>query len=301
MIASLVALALVGSACADSTSDASTSSSQPVQPSSTTTVAPTTTSTTIVAVDPDCPTAYYGVAHLPIEEGDASACVRVGTHFDLIIFNGLSDPLEIMWDGEPVIINGNFQTGRDIGRVLPVGVHRIQSPQLPITIEVVDPATSPYAAEPMYLRSWGNLRPGQTIAEAETAGVSIFIPENEAGIIESEFCDYGFVEGDPYSPGIMILNQTDIARLEATWPGHRTASGIAFGSTTDQVLATYEGQIERSPHEYRAGGGGEYLTFIPVDAADRPYALVFETDDEGIVSTFRTGLAGPVRWVEGCL
>lgn len=259
---------------------------------------PASTSTTVLAAQAACETAYFGVAFILIDDSDDSICTRVGTHFRIGIHNDRPEPLDIIWDGEPILIDGAFQPVGVVGDYLGIGVHEIQSPHVSITIEVVDAATSRYVAEPMYLRSWADLRPGQSIAEAQAAGAVIYVPPNENDIVDSQFCTYGFIEGDPYSPGIMILDGADIARLDATAPEHSTASGIRMGATTEQVLSTYENQIERTPHEY---SDGEYLVFRPVDAVDRSYALVFETDDDGVVGTFRTGLAGPVRWVEGCL
>lgn len=290
----VIVLGLLTAACAVSSGDGATSTSL----ATTTTAAPatTTTSTTIVEVDPDCSTAYFGVARVILDPTDPSACVRVGTHFRIAFENGFGEPIEVTWDGEPVTIDDSFEPPGVIGDYLDVGVHRIQSPRLPITIEVVDPATSRYVAESMFLRTWGGLGPGRSLADLEASGISVFIPPDEDGDVGTPFCTYGFVEGDPYSPGIMILNGAEIGRLDATAPQHQTASGVRFGATTERVLSLYEDQIEQSPH-----GDGEYLTFLPEDAADRSFALVFETDDDGVVGGFRTGLAGPVRWPEGCL
>jgi hypothetical protein len=41
--------------------------------------------------------------------------------------------------------------------------------------------------------------------------------------------------------------------------------------------------------------GGQYLT-----VRSGRYALLFETDEKGRVTTYRLGEAEPVSWIEGC-
>ncbi|MBT8217402.1 MAG: hypothetical protein HKN74_14870 [Acidimicrobiia bacterium] len=289
----LMAVGLLASACADSPGDAATTSTAGIATTTTTRAALVTTSTTIVEVDSDCATAYSGVGVLTLDESDPSACIRVGTHFRIRFENGFEEPVEITWNGEPVSIEEVFEPAGTAGEQLGVGVHRIQSPRLPITIEVVDPATSRYTTEAMFLRSWGDLGPGVSLTDLEASGVPVVIPD-EAG--EGKFCTYGFIEGDPYSPGIMILSGTEVARLDATAPQHHTASDVRFGVTTQRVLGVYGDQIELEAEGERA-----YLAFIPRDGPDRSFALIFETGPDGTVIGFRTGLAGPVRWPDGCL
>jgi hypothetical protein len=39
---------------------------------------------------------------------------------------------------------------------------------------------------------------------------------------------------------------------------------------------------------------------VPNDNADRNYRLVFETNENGVVTMFRSGKLSEVTWVEGC-
>ena len=83
-----------------------------------------------------------------------------------------------------------------------------------------------------------------------------------------------------------------------------TLSGLGIGSTEPEVYAAYGDQIEESLHPY-LGEQGRYLTFVPRDAADADYRLVFETNENAVlgertVTTFRVGRIPEVEWIEGC-
>ncbi|MFN8081871.1 MAG: hypothetical protein U0Q19_20105 [Kineosporiaceae bacterium] len=75
----------------------------------------------------------------------------------------------------------------------------------------------------------------------------------------------------------------------------RTATGVGIGSTRAQVLAAYPGRVKATPHTYVEGG--QYLRVL--DGAG--HAIVFETDEKGVVTLLRAGLVGPVDYIEGCL
>ena len=63
-----------------------------------------------------------------------------------------------------------------------------------------------------------------------------------------------------------------------------TVRGAKIGDSEDRIKSLYPGQIRVTPHEYVRGG--HYLTFVPRDASDRQYRLVFETDGRrGAVKT----------------
>ncbi|MBT8250280.1 MAG: hypothetical protein KJN81_08450 [Acidimicrobiia bacterium] len=296
MISATLAIAACGEDTAASSTSSSTSTSAPSS---------TTTSTTMPdasdEIDADCSTAYGRVAFIELFDTGERVCRRVGDYQEFVVVNRTSETVDLTWSDSTVSIQVGevFQPGGAVSDHLDVGVHRIQTNRSPMTIEVVDPERSRFTDQPMLLRKWADIRPGDSVADAESRlGVPIVVPVEENGSGE-EFCEYGFVESDPYSPGIMIHEGTQIVRLDAYAPQHQTASGIRIGSTTDDVLSTYQDKIERRPHEY--ANDGEYLVFVPVDAIDADYRVVFETNDDGVVTTFRNGLAGPVSWVEGCL
>lgn len=74
-----------------------------------------------------------------------------------------------------------------------------------------------------------------------------------------------------------------------------TPSGITVGSTQQDVLETFPGQIEESPHVYR---DGTYMRYLPNNAAD-PNTVEFVNED-GTIAEIRVGDRGWVGLVEGC-
>jgi hypothetical protein len=78
----------------------------------------------------------------------------------------------------------------------------------------------------------------------------------------------------------------------------KTLSGAGIGNTRAEIEAMYPGQIEVSPHEYVQGG--HYLTYVPTDVSDRHYRIVFETDENDVVTRLRSGKLPEVTWVETC-
>src|ERR687886_480873 len=61
------------------------------------------------------------------------------------------------------------------------------------------------------------------------------------------------------------------------------------------------GQIKATPHPYvsRPPENGKYLTFVPKDAADKNYRIIFETS-KNRVDRFRSGKLPEVEYIEGC-
>ena len=81
-------------------------------------------------------------------------------------------------------------------------------------------------------------------------------------------------------------------------PGQLTRSNVGIGSTAGEVLEAYGQQIEAQP----AADGDpnkELLVFVPVDEADQVHRLVFEMQDDLVISV-RTGLAEFAVTDPGC-
>lgn len=278
----------------------------PTAATTTTTVAPTTTTTTtpptttpVVVPDSGCTTTFGATAW--IEVGLQPACFLVAAYQQLVIENGSGAAIDVTWAGvsEAIAADATFVTQGLIRDVLQPGTHRLDSPDVAVNLVVVDPGTSRFVAEPMYLRRWGPVNVGDSVEAAEAAlGADLVFPDEE--LFPDGACLFGYVDGDPYSPGFMVLDRTRIVRMDATAFEHQTASGIKYGSTADDVVAAYGDLIERSPHAYV---DGEYLTLVPQDEFDKDYRVVFETirDEFAFVNGFRNGLVGPAGWIEGCL
>jgi len=188
-----------------------------------------------------------------------------------------------------------------------------QSPESPA--QQVDPTTSPVAptavsnpnlgpllaSEPLRLRGIGPVDFGMTVAEAEVALGAALVPDSA---LVSDACSLATVEGDVGGPLLMVIWNGDFAagrimRADLSDQG-TTLSGVTVGDTKDDVLAVYGDRIEVTPHKYEFAEGGEYLTFVPVDAADASYRVVMETFD-GRVTKIRAGLLPEVEFVETCL
>jgi hypothetical protein len=134
-----------------------------------------------------------------------------------------------------------------------------------------------------------------TLDEArQAAGIPITLLDGEA----SPGCRYAKPAGMNEGIGLMVI-ENRIARIDI-WKDMpiKTRSGLGVGSTKAEILQLFPGQIEEETHVYIPGG--QYLIFVPKDAADKNYRIVFETDPEGVVTQYRVGRLPEVRWIEGC-
>jgi hypothetical protein len=139
------------------------------------------------------------------------------------------------------------------------------------------------------------IRIGMTVMEATQA---VGLPaKSESNHPTNRACTFYQFVGGAKGVSLMTIDnrivRIDIGRNSAI----TTRSGAGIGSTEDQIKALYPGQIEVSPHPY---SGGHYLTFVPKSAADSNYRLIFETDRQGKVTSFRSGKLPEVAWIEGC-
>lgn len=105
---------------------------------------------------------------------------------------------------------------------------------------------------------------------------------------------------EPVLPGVsFMVSEGTIARVEVTAGPVTTRSGARIGMSESEIRNLFPGQIEEAPHEYVTGG--KYLIFVPVDAADQNFRVVWETNEDGIVTSYRAGRLPEVLYVEGCL
>lgn len=98
--------------------------------------------------------------------------------------------------------------------------------------------------------------------------------------------------------GYMVVDGT-IGRVDI-WPGSNitTRSGARIGMTEAQIIGLFGDKIETSGHPYVPGG--KYLTYVPTDEQDKNSRVIFETDENGIVTSYRAGRLAEVGWIEGC-
>ncbi|MEA5123720.1 lectin [Xanthomonas floridensis] len=166
----------------------------------------------------------------------------------------------------------------------------------------VPPATAPAGTFPPHLRQqpttlarmdgYGDLRLGMEAAQARAAwgGDLRGDAASDGGcyLLRPQWADdarrFGFMfEGD------------QLVRYQTNEPKEVAPGGGKIGMTLDQLRALYPDGLQAQPHKYVPGA----QTLRHADAATHS-ALVFETDAEGKVSSWRVGQAPQVDYVEGC-
>lgn len=140
------------------------------------------------------------------------------------------------------------------------------------------------------LRGVEGITIGMTIPEAQKAsGLRLVGDKNPE-------CTYYKIAS---MPGLALMaTKGRIARIDITnTTAITTTSGAKIGDTESRIKTLYPGQIRVQPHKYTSKG--HYLVFVPKDAADKDYRLIFETDGK-VVTRWRVGKLPEVEWVEGC-
>ncbi|EAW35576.1 hypothetical protein L8106_13235 [Lyngbya sp. PCC 8106] len=139
----------------------------------------------------------------------------------------------------------------------------------------------------------GSVRAGMTIAEAYSAAGTPLIKGNSGG--ERYGCFYYKPQGGPEGVSFMVRNGK-IATVGISNQRITTVSGAKIGDTEQRIYSLYPGQIQVT----KTFGMGNALTFIPTSVSDKNYRLIFETDKEGFVRSFRSGQLPEVEFIEGC-
>ena len=154
-----------------------------------------------------------------------------------------------------------------------------------------------------------NLGPSDTVTTGGLGAIRVGMNPQEANIAAGfglavdffvdDTCYYLLAEPVLEDVGFMVSNGT-IARVDI-FPGSNitTRSGARIGMTEAQIIDLFGDKIETSPHQYVTGG--KYLTFVPVDEVDKNFRVIFETNENGIVTSYRSGRLPEVGWIEGCL
>lgn len=149
------------------------------------------------------------------------------------------------------------------------------------------------------LNGIGLIRVGMTVDEAsKSAGIRL-ITSGSGGGDEYE-CSYVHPQVEPKEIGFMVVKGR-IARVDINNKRMTTLRGAKIGNTQEQIIKLYPGQIQVTPHHYVGAPpqNGKYLTFVPKDAAEKNYRLVFETS-KNRVDRFRSGKLPEVEYIEGC-
>lgn len=146
----------------------------------------------------------------------------------------------------------------------------------------------------VYINGIGAVRVGMTVAEAsKAAGTRLIRP---SGYEANASCFYVKPQ-QPKNIGFMVTDKR-ISRVDVYRNSRiTTLSGAKIGDTESRIKLLYPGRIQVTPHKYVQGG--HYLTYLPKDASDKNYRVVFETDGKR-VTQFRAGQIPEVEYVEGC-
>ena len=135
---------------------------------------------------------------------------------------------------------------------------------------------------------------GMTVEEAAFAGGVEFRQQPSGGE------EYGCLMYKPegFDKLWFMVTNGSIARVDVSTQEITTFSGAKVGDSEAKIKSLYPGKIETEPHKYVPDGN--YLTFVPKDKADKNYRVIFETDAQGKVTSFRAGKLPEVQYVEGC-
>ncbi|MEZ2231954.1 hypothetical protein [Microcoleus sp.] len=149
------------------------------------------------------------------------------------------------------------------------------------------------------LNGIGPIRVGMTVDEASRATGVRLVKTLSAGRTE-EYCSYFEPQGEPKGISFMVINGR-ISRIDISSDRITTIKGARIGDTEERIFSLYPGQIQATRHPYqgRSPYNGKYLTFVPKDATDKNYRIIFETS-KNRVERFRSGKLPEVEAIEGC-
>jgi hypothetical protein len=142
----------------------------------------------------------------------------------------------------------------------------------------------------------GNVRVGMTVSEASREADIPLVPLGNGKINTEASCLY--VKPKMGVQGLeLMLVKGRIARIDVLKNSPiTTQSGAKLGDSEVRIKSLYPG-IKVLGHRYIPQG--HYLTFVPKDARDRNYRIVFETDGRK-VTYIRAGKLPEVGFVERC-
>jgi hypothetical protein len=135
-----------------------------------------------------------------------------------------------------------------------------------------------------------------TVAEASRAAGVRLVKTLSAGRTE-EYCSYFEPQGEPKGIAFMVI-EGRIVRVDISNERVTTIRGIKIGDPEKKIVKLYP------PEQIQVvtgliGGRMKRFTFVPRDAADRNYRLIFDTG-RNRVDRFRSGKLPEVEYIEGC-
>lgn len=145
----------------------------------------------------------------------------------------------------------------------------------------------------------GPFRIGMTVEEASrAAGVKlVFVASGP----DAYSCSYFKPQVEPQGISFMVTKER-IARVDISNERIATIRGAKIGDTEDRIISLYPGHIQVTKHPFplRPNENRKHLTFVPKDAADNNYRIIFETGNNRVYH-LRSGKLPEVGYIEGCL
>lgn len=234
----------------------------------------------------DCVTASGpGPWPVTIETTDppAVACVQLANHHRVEFINNTPDPVGFELAGLAVTVEpaGTFVT-EPAGSFLQPGLTRLNATPHPVSgLWVAGLDGNTLAGQPIGLNSIGAVTVGATPVEMTAAlgGAAVAASDQP--------CYVTTIAGDPYTP-LFTISEGKVAVVQVFTPGQLTRSEVGVGASEGDVLAAYGQQIESQPSP-DGDPAKKLLVFVPVDADDQQYRLVFVVEN-GVVVGLRNGL-----------
>ncbi len=132
---------------------------------------------------------------------------------------------------------------------------------------------------------------GMTVAQAETELGAEFVAVDEAA---GGDCYLVRPAGGPGGVELTVTSNT-IERVDITTDLITTRSGAGVGMAETALFELFGDRLSSAPRE----GGGNTITFTPVDAGDADFRVIFETDGSTVTS-FRSGRVPQVLPTRAC-
>jgi hypothetical protein len=207
---------------------------------------------------------------------------------------------------------GNKRRRGHLTRAAMVAVLGLASCGTPLReVSVADVSDQPSSLDqdtPISLHGIGPVVVGMTVAQGQrAAGIPLIV---DSFVEFGGFCYFARPEGLEDHVYFLVLAPGDepvtnpqagiisaVSAAVGMASPAQTDTGIAIGSTEDEVLAAYPGQVVTEPHHYDPSG--HYLTVVPSDPADQSLRIRFSTDGEQVVE-IDAGLERATSLVEGC-
>ncbi len=305
----LTALALLAAACTApqpgeitvSVNGSVSSLVTTVPPRTTTTAAEQRTTTSLPGSEPGACAAPGETLIVALVENVAEAAPCAVSTTGRIRFSNLTDDeVTVEWGNEELRIAAqrSILPPETVGEVLSPGLHAFVTSLDSVPTVLIAAPEEGFGSAVVGLRSFGGVRPGQRLSEAEEA---LALPI--AVVARGESCTLGWIAGDPHSP-LLSIDTTDedplILRAAATSANQLTLSNVGIGTPETVVREVYGSRLTAGPNPDPAS---PMLVFEPNESVDANYRLIFDlgtVDGESVVTAMRIGRLGDVERSTPC-